>query len=235
MALQQYIWLITGASRGIGLELTKQLLASPSNVVLAACRAPSKATALTAVVESAKDRAHIIPLDVEDIQSVNDAVKQVTTAIGSKGIDYLINNAGISVDTAFTMKPDVMEHIFKVNVVGPTLVAQAFRAFVEKSAKKTIVNMSSTMGSLGSETGSMAPSYSISKSALNMLTYKQSRECPDLTVISVCPGHLKTDLGGPTARLDVSVGVAGVLKVIHSLTPEDTGKFVNFRGDVVPW
>ena len=82
-------------SRGIGLELTKQLLQSPSNVVLATCRSPSKADALQALTASSGGRLHVLPLDVDDAASITSAVQAAEKIVGDKGIDYLINNAGI--------------------------------------------------------------------------------------------------------------------------------------------
>ncbi|KAI0367404.1 NAD-P-binding protein [Pilatotrama ljubarskyi] len=238
MSNTQHVWLITGSNRGIGLELTKQLLQSPSNIIVAACRDPSKADALSALAQSNKGRVHIIQLDIADRKSVTDSVQKVTAALGEKGIDYLINNAGVNEagqDSAFTMDLDVLQHTFLINVAGTAHVSQAYLPLLEKGTKKTIVNVSSSLGSIGFDLGPIYASYSITKTALNMLTYKQAKERPDLTVISMCPGHLKTDLGGPNAPLDVSVGVAGVLKVVHALKPEDSGKFFSHDGALRPW
>ena len=112
----KYVWFITGyvlfalfsnllsqltyrnhgsANRGIGLEMTKQLLQSPGNIVLAACRNPSKADALQGLTASAGGRLHVVRLDVNDIQSVEDAAREAAQIVGEKGIDYLINNAGV--------------------------------------------------------------------------------------------------------------------------------------------
>ncbi|KAI0353992.1 NAD-P-binding protein [Trametes cingulata] len=235
-----YVWFITGASRGIGLELTKQLVQSSSNIVLATCRNPAQATALSALARSAMGRCHILPLEITNPQSVRDCAQQAAAILGMRGIDYLINNAGISskdLDPPSAIRPDVMQEIFETNVVAPAYIAQVFLRLVENSSKKTMVNISSTLGSLGAadEFGTMWTSYSISKAALNMLTYKQQKERPDIVFISMCPGWLKTDMGGPNAPHEVSTGVAGVLKTIEALTPEDSGKFFNFKGEIVPW
>ncbi|KAI0353820.1 NAD-P-binding protein [Trametes cingulata] len=237
MSNEQRVWLITGSNRGIGLELTKQLLKSPSNVVIAGCRNPSKATALNTLAESNKGRVHIVQLDLADRQSVKDSVPKVAAALGDKGIDYLINNAAINEgdDTALSLDPDVLERTFHVNVAGTAAVSQAFLPLLEKGAKKTIVNISSSVGSIGYDFGPSFASYSISKTALNMLTYKQAKERPEFTVISMCPGHLKTDMGGPYASTEVSDGVAGVLKIVHALKPEDSGKFFSHEGVLRPW
>ncbi|KAI0353819.1 NAD-P-binding protein [Trametes cingulata] len=238
MSDAQRVWLITGSNRGIGLEIARQLLESPTNVVIAGCRNPSKAAALHALAESNKGRLHVVQLDIADRKSVNDSVQEVVAALGDKGIDYIINNAAVNeggADTAFSMDLDVLERTFHINVSGAAHVSQAYLPLLEKGAKKTIVNISSTAGSIGFDYAPIYASYSISKTALNMLTHKQAKERPDFTIICMCPGHLKTDLGGPNAKLEVSVGVAGVLKIVHALKPEDSGKFFSHDGVLRPW
>ncbi|PIL31048.1 hypothetical protein GSI_05744 [Ganoderma sinense ZZ0214-1] len=232
------VWFVTGTSRGIGLEITTQLLQSPGNVVLAACRSPFKANALQALTASASGRLHILRLDVDDAQSIKDAASEATQIVGEKGIDYLINNAGINpggFDTAFGFKVADLTAVFQTNVIGPALLAQAFLPLVEESGKKTIVNVSSTLGSVGTDLGQTFASYSVAKAGLNMLTSKQAKERPDVTAIAMCPGHLQTDLGGPNATTPVSVGVSGVLKVVSGLTRGDSGSFFNYQGDRVQW
>ncbi|RPD61753.1 NAD-P-binding protein [Lentinus tigrinus ALCF2SS1-7] len=237
---ENHVWLITGANRGIGLELVKQLLQSPSNTVIAGCRSPSKAADLQGLAAQANGRLHLVALDVSSQESVTTAAVEVARipSIAEKGIDYLVNNAGIlpgGYDTAFGMDFSHLEQTFNTNVIGPARVAQAFVGLVEKSTKKTIVNISSTMGSIGSDPGAHGSSYAISKTALNMLTYKEAKEKSDITVISMCPGWLQTDLGGSSAPLHVSVGVEGIIKTVAGLTPSDSGKFFNMKGEIVPW
>ncbi|KAJ3005007.1 hypothetical protein NUW54_g4535 [Trametes sanguinea] len=253
------VWFITGANRGIGLELTKQLLRSPSNVVLAACRNPGQATALQDLVPASNGRLHILPLDVTDRQSIRDAHDAATAILADKGIDYLINNAAIvsthahgphaslliipsallknlrEWDSAFTLDPDVMQQVFETNVVGPAYITQVFLPLVERSERKTVVNVSSELGRFTADYGTRSTSYSIAKAGLNMLTYKQEKERPDIIFISLCPGWLKTDMGGQEAPNDVSVGVEGVIKTIVGLTPADSGKFFNWKGQDLPW
>ncbi|KAM5533674.1 hypothetical protein V8D89_012641 [Ganoderma adspersum] len=223
------VWLVTGTSRGIGLEMTKQLLQSPRNVVLAAYRNPSKADALRGLIASAGKRLHVVRLDVSDIQSVEDAAREAAQIVGEKGIDYLINNAGVNPggdDTAFSCKVDDLKEVFHTNLVGPAYVSQA----------GTVVSVSGTLGSIGSDMGRVFTSYAIVKAGLNMLTYKQAKERPDITVITICPGHLQTDMGGAGEdTLPVSVGVGGVIKVVTSLTPKDSGVYFNFQGERLPW
>ncbi|KAI0353821.1 NAD(P)-binding protein [Trametes cingulata] len=172
MSDAQRVWLITGSNRGIGFELTKQLLESPANIIVAGCRTPSKATALNALAESNKGRVHVVQLDIADRKSVTDSVPKVTEALGGKGIDYIINNAGVSQggeDRAFNMDLGALERTFHINVAGSAHVSQAFLPLLEKGAKKTIVNVSSSLGSIGYDLGPIYTSYSITKTALNML------------------------------------------------------------------
>ncbi|RPD53683.1 NAD-P-binding protein [Lentinus tigrinus ALCF2SS1-6] len=235
---EQYVWLVTGSNRGIGLELVKQLVSSPSNFVIAACRNPSKASELQRLVDSAEGTLRLVALDVSDMESISKAAQEVSGIVGDKGVDYLVNNAGVNPggrDTAFSMDVNILEEVFVTNVVGPAYIAQAFSGLVEKSAKKTIVNVSSTLGSMGADYGTQCTSYSLTKAALNMLTYKEAKEKPEITAISMCPGWLQTDMGGEGATHPVSVGVAGIVKTVLSLKPEDSGQFFNFKGEKVPW
>ncbi|KAI0745008.1 NAD-P-binding protein [Earliella scabrosa] len=231
-------WFITGTNRGIGLEMARQLLQETSNIVIAACRDPSGASALQVLRETASGTLHIVRLEVTDRKSIRACADEVSNLLGSSGIDYIVNNAGVNLgdkDVPSTMDIDILEEVFAINVAGPAAITQAFLPLVEKSTKKTIVNISSTLGSVGADMGPVHTSYSISKTAMNMLTYKQAKERPDLTVVAMCPGRLQTDMGGPDATHHVSVGVAGVIKTILSLDPEDSGKFRNHRGKYVVW
>ncbi|RDX44183.1 NAD(P)-binding protein [Lentinus brumalis] len=237
---KESVWLITGANRGVGLEMVNQLLQSPSNAatIIAACRTPSTAADLQKLSDHANGRLRVVALDVANKASVYQAAEQVAAILGGRGVDYLINNAGIlpgGTDTAFCMDVGVLEETFTTNVSGPSHVAQAFIGLVEKSAKRTIVNISSTLGSMGADPGAVHASYAVSKAALNMLTYKEAKEKPSLIVISMCPGSLQTDMGGESATYPVSVGVAGILKTVRSLKKEDSGTFFNFKGEHVPW
>ncbi|KAI0628085.1 NAD-P-binding protein [Trametes polyzona] len=232
-------WLVTGASRGIGLELVRQLLASANNVVVAACRNPDSATLLNELSTTAKGAFHTIKLDIDDFDAVRSIGKVLDGIIGETGLDYLINNAGIAEGgLAFALDPDVVMRTFRTNVVGPALVSQACLPFLERGRRKTILNISSTAGSIA--TAPLVPvtrntSYAMSKTALNMLTYKQKLERPDITAIAMCPGWTKTDMGGQNAMLEPKESVAGVLKVITSVTLADSGKYLRYNGEEIPW
>ncbi|KAI0641287.1 NAD-P-binding protein [Trametes meyenii] len=231
-------WLVTGASRGIGLEFVRQLVASPDNLVVAAVRNPDKAAALTELKDGAKAALHIVEVDVGNFDSIRASVKVLEPILGQVGLDYLVNNAAIAEeDTAFSLDPDGLLRTIRTNVAGPALLSQVVLPFIEKSPRKVILNISSTGGSLGSVSliGARATSYSISKAALNMLTVKQKFERPDIIVITLCPGWVKTDMGGKNAALEPKDSVSGILKVITSVALADSGKYLRQTGEEIQW
>ncbi|OJT11405.1 C-factor [Trametes pubescens] len=140
-------------------------------------------------------------------------------------------------DTAFTIDPDVLLEAFKTNSVAPALVSEVALPFLEKGSMKKILYISSTCGSLGSadEMGVVMAGYSMTKSALNMLAYKQKLERPDLTVITLCPGSVKTDMSGEYGIIEPHESVAGLLKVIISASAADSGKYLRYNGETIPW
>ncbi|KAI0816814.1 NAD-P-binding protein [Trametes gibbosa] len=234
-------WLITGANRGIGFEIVRQLLESPDNLVLAACRDPEKARTLSNLKNSTQGTLHIIKIDVSDFDNVRASAHELEEILGETGLDYLVNNAGIVFfDSAFAFDPEVMLSSFRTNTVGPALVSQVCLPFLKKGHAKKVLHISSTSGSIESlERTPTAylpvPSYSMSKAALNMLAFKQKLEQPDLTVITMCPGWVKTDMGGKDAALEPRESVAGILNIIISATIADSGKYLRWNGEVIPW
>ncbi|OJT08358.1 hypothetical protein TRAPUB_743 [Trametes pubescens] len=249
-------------SRGIGLEITRQLLESPNNLVIAGCRTPEKATALNGLKSGAKGTLHVIQLDVADFDSVRAVLKAITPILGESGLDYLINNAGIvriitiprtlrcslislamqgKEDTPLTLDPEVFLETLRTNTVGPALLTQACMPFLDKGQEKKVINITSTLGSIASAdmfkhlgAGGVA-TYSISKAALNMLTYKLKLERPDLIAIALCPGWVKTDMGTQAADLEPAESVVNILKVVTSATAADSGKYLSHTGTVIPW
>ncbi|RDX40861.1 C-factor [Lentinus brumalis] len=231
-------WLITGASRGIGLELTRQLLTNPSNIVVATCRNPPSAKDLSALKDSARGTLHIAQIDVSDEDSIRNSVKAVEDLLGADAsIDYLYNNAAINEgnDTAFTFQSAVLMRTIQANVVGPAVMAQAYLPLLEKSKKKTIVNVTSGLASIGLDLGSKNATYTISKTALNMLAYKQKTERPDFTVIVIDPGWVKTEMGGEGAILEPEESVSNIVRTVTGLKHEDSGKFFRYDGQTLPW
>jgi len=136
----------------------------------------------------------LIKLDTTDIESIKRAAKEVEEILDGKGLDYLINNAakGGETDLPSTMDPETFMQMMRINVLGPALVYQAFLPALERSKRPegpVVVNTSSGLGSIGLDIyEAKITSYSISKSGLQMLTYKESKEKPNIIFLAVCPG-----------------------------------------------
>lgn len=237
MASSTTTWLITGTSRGIGFETARQLLQTPSNVVIATCRNPSAASDLQALSGDAKGKLHVLPLDTADMKSIEAVLKPVEDIVGEGGLDYLLNNAAINVgmDTGFSFSPEDLLRTMNVNVAGPGHLAQTLLPLLERGRKKTIMNMTSGLASIGLDCGPKCATYSMSKTALNMLTYKQAKARPDFTVVCIDPGWVKTEMGGEGAVLEPSESVSHILNILTNLTLADSGKFFRYNGGELPW
>ncbi len=221
--------LVTGASRGIGLEFTRQF-AVDGWTVLAACRDPAGANALS-VIDGA---VTVHPVDVTDGASVS-GLKDL---VGERPIDLLLNNAGVIGSRGGFDNLDyaAWAHAMDTNVFGPMRVAQAFAGNVLGSQRKQMVFISSKMASIAANTGGTYV-YRSSKTALNMAVDCLAKELAPqgLTAILFHPGHVSTDMGGPAAPVTPQQSVAGMKGVIDKLTPEDNGRFLNYDGTALPW
>lgn len=220
--------LVTGANRGLGLEFTKQL-AADGYTVIGTARNPAKATELKAT------GARVEQLDVADQASV-DALAQTLKGVP---IDILINNAGMATradSTLETVDYDAMVRTFQVNTLGPLRVTQALMPNLEAGKGKTIVNITSRLGSIELSTGGLY-SYRTSKTALNQINKIISVELEPKGFISVVmhPGWVQTDMGGAEATLTVDQSISGMLQVISGLNAQSNGKFYNYDGQEMPW
>jgi NAD(P)-dependent dehydrogenase (short-subunit alcohol dehydrogenase family) len=232
--------LITGTNRGIGLEFVRQLITQDVHV-FAACRNPSKADQLLKLQEDFTQQISIIKLDVTDDQSLADSCKLVSSK--TNRLDLLVNNAAVSPDDQGlgTYNSSVIKSTLEVNTVAPILVIQQFVQLLKKGRHSKIVNISSGLGSLKRATDphmkKYARIYSSSKAALNMSTIHMAHELVDhkIVVVSIHPGWVRTDMGGPNADLETEESVSGMLQVIDSLQLKDTGSFYDYTGETIPW
>lgn len=189
-----------------------------------------------------KAKIIILKLDVKSEASIQSAAEEVKRAIGEERLDFLINNAAAATGTptALMITPEAFTEDMKGNVLGPALIAKAFLPLLERvsrtgSRPPIVTNISSSLGSIGLEKGAKEAIYSISKAALNMLTYKQSAEKPNIIWISLDPGWVKTDMGGPNAQVSVDESVRGILQVLRNATIKDSGTYKHFTGKDLPW
>jgi len=234
--------LITGAGRGIGLELARQY-AARGDQVLAGCRDIERAPDLRALVDQHRDHVNVLPLEVADSASLTAAVRQAHREVDA--LDILINNAAINPGDATVKGPDGHEllddtrtlEVFAINVVAPVRVAQAFTTLLAAGTTPRVVNISSGAGSLTYKTESDDYSYAASKAALNMMTRTYALTVRDqgITAVMIDPGWVKTDMGGAGAILEPEESARGLLTIIDGLTPDDAGRFLRYDGAEVPW
>ena len=220
--------LVTGANRGIGLELASQL-SNAGYQVIGTARKPEEAKDLEAL------DARVMQLDVTDAASV----ASLAEALKGEKIDLLINNAGTGGQTPGSFADTDFERVkmtFDVNSLGPMRVTQALLPNILASQGKSIVHISSIMGSISNNRGGYY-GYRASKAALNMLNSSLATELKDQGVTSVVmhPGWVQTRMGGSGADITVEVSVAGMLKVIEGLGVEQTGQFFDYQGNELPW
>lgn len=230
--------MITGASRGIGFELVKQYSVEPEVKILACCRNPKNAEALTEL-HNKKDNIFVYPLDISDKSNITQLAEQLE----SSSIDILINNAGIyRAHKSIEMDVDVKEwlNIFMTNTIGHYLVSQAFAKQLasNKSKSNLIVNISSRLGSMTLNDVGNEYMYRSSKAGLNAITKSMSIDFMKefaITVISLHPGWVRTDMAGPKATLDVTESVTTIRKTLASISQKDNGKFINYDGTQLEW
>lgn len=228
--------LITGANRGLGLEFTRQSLARGDRVI-AACRHPGRATELTALAGSHPGHLHVLPLDVARPASVQELGRE--TAMLFPGLDLLINNAGVLVpgERFGSVSADDLDSSFRSNAMGPLLLTQMLAPLLAKGTRAKVANLSSVMGSIHAVREFRSPSYAMSKAALNMATALLARALAPsgVSVIALHPGWARTDMGGPQAEVDPRDAVAGLLRVIETLVPGDSGVFRDWQGKTLAW
>lgn len=230
--------LVTGASRGLGKGVAEALSARGWKVIVAARRLHD-AEAVVDQLASSGGTAQALELDVAksaDLERIAQAVSE-----DRLHVDALVNNAGVYLDTAqggasfFDAKISTLEETWAVNVKAPFRLMQIFGPAMRKHGWGRIVNVSSGMGGL-SDMGAMFPAYRSSKTALNALTRIAAHELAGTGVLvnAVCPGWVKTDMGGANAVRELSEGVASILFGVELPDGGPTGGF--FRdGEAIAW
>jgi NAD(P)-dependent dehydrogenase (short-subunit alcohol dehydrogenase family) len=227
--------LITGANRGLGLEFARQYAAAGWRV-LACCREAGKAAELRGVADASAGRVTLHGLDVSD----HGRIAALAAELKDTAIDVLLNNAGVyGPKSARFGQLDYAgwANVLAVNVLAPVRMAECFVEHVARSQRKTMVCLSSLLGSIGANDGGRHYPYRTSKAALNMAVKCMAVDLRDRGVIAVVvhPGWVRTDMGGPNADLAPQESIAGLVKVIDRLGPSDSGRFWNYDGSELPW
>ena len=219
--------LVTGAYRGLGYEVARQLSESGWSVIITA-RRKDQGIAAAAKLKNAS----FLELDITDAPSVARVAKKISQ------LDVLINNAGIVAEgdqDIITVGPELIGSTIATNALGALRVSQALMPQLIKSAAGRIVNVSSGAGQL-SDMGTWAPAYSASKTTLNAITCLLAAALKEkrIAVNSVCPGWVRTEMGGPNAPRSVEEGAAGITWLAADAPQDKTGLFWRDK-KVIPW
>jgi len=230
--------LVSGASRGLGLEFVRQYAADGWSVI-ATCRDPDKADALAAV----KGRIRIERMDSEDEASI----AALAARLDGTTIDHLISNAGISSPRppagqphpqsfALTNSEDWLR-MLRINLLGPFHLIRAFLPHVAAGQRKVIATVSSRLGSIALNKEGGMYAYRTSKAAVNMMTKSLAADhkATGIAFIVLHPGWVRTDMGGTLAPLAPEHSVANMRQVLDRVTAADSGHFFNHTGEELPW
>jgi NAD(P)-dependent dehydrogenase (short-subunit alcohol dehydrogenase family) len=227
---------VSGANRGIGLELCRQLL-QRGDRVLAGCRKPGRALELNRLAFEHPGHLHVLPLDLEKPAGIAEFAREAATL--TDALDIVVNNAGVSPsgEAYGTVKPEDLALAFATNAAGPFLLTQALAPLLEHAGGARVMNVSSNLGSMTLSDEFYTPSYCVSKAALSMVTRMSALALTPrgVTCFAVNPGWVKTDMGGSRAPLPVSESVASLLALLDRADVTLAGRFVERDGSEVPW
>jgi NAD(P)-dependent dehydrogenase (short-subunit alcohol dehydrogenase family) len=243
MNRRQRIALVTGANKGIGFEVVRQLAREGFRVFLGARdQKAGEAAAEKLRAEGARttkdkrdDDIAFLKIDISKPESIKRAAEEFSKQ--SDHLDVLINNAGILLDDdkdILATTPEIFEATLRTNTLGALLVSQSFVPFLKKSDAPRIVNVSSSGGQLTDGADGWAPAYCISKTALNGVTVQLAAALPKFAINSVCPGWVRTDMGGSNATRSVAEGASGIVWLAVEAPQNQTAKFFKDR-KVIPW
>ncbi|XP_072024640.1 C-signal-like [Amphiura filiformis] len=243
--------LITGANRGIGYELVSQFAAAnPSpDFIYAGCRNPDGADKLKELAQK-HPNVNILKIAIGDGSSYQTAVQQVTQDVGDRGLTVLFNNAGILTNRSFEkVTAEEMREDYEINCIGPLMVTKAFYPLLKKAAdtsqvkgfsstRAAVLNMNSGLGLISDNTSGGYYPYRPARAALNMITKSMSIDFKSdgIMAVSIVPGWVATDMGGPKARLTPTQCVDGIRNnVMAKMGEEQNGKVIKWSGEIVDY
>ena len=225
---------ITGANRGLGLGFVKNYLAKNVNVV-STTRDLKRSKELLAIKERFPNNLEIFELDLLK----ESAGYTVANFLGDRPIDILIINAGVGSNNQYlqAVSPKPWMEVLKVNLIAPLMVTQSIIDNVKKGSDKKIYFLSSQLGSIADNTSGGMYIYRSSKTGLNQVVKSLSVDLKPqgITVVSLHPGWVKTDMGGPNAPVSIDESIEGMMNVIETTNINDSGRFLNFDGKELPW
>jgi NAD(P)-dependent dehydrogenase (short-subunit alcohol dehydrogenase family) len=231
--MEKKIFVISGTSRGIGLELARQALKA-GDTVWALARVPSKSEKLEKLAKEFPETLKIASVDVTSDSSVAAFAQK----LGNTPVDILINNAGAYLDQEAdfeTLDFKKVVETFEINTVGAMRMSKALLPHLKKSRKPKLIHVTSLMGSIADNESGGAYAYRISKVALNMFSKSFSCDFPEITSAVIHPGWVKTDMGGSNAPTTIEESAKGIHNVISGLSLDKSGSFYDFEGESLPW
>ena len=226
--------LVTGANKGIGHEVARQLAAKGFRVFIGARNRDAGRKAADEIAKQG-GKATFLEIDVSDDNSVTAATRE--SAKAADHLDVLVNNAGIIMDgdnAILEISDDIFRKTLETNTLGALRVTRAFVPLLAKSKAPRVVNVSSGGGQLTGGADGWAPAYCISKTALNGVTSQLATALPKFAVNSVCPGWVRTDMGGRGATRTVEEGADTIVWLATDAPQKVTGKFLRDRKEI-PW
>lgn len=224
--------LVTGANRGLGYEFVKQYSKNNFNV-LACCRSAENASELQELAKEVKN-IKIYELDVGNIN----IIKNLSRQLRNEKIDVLINNAGIyRSSTIGNINYNEWMESFKINTIAPYQIVEAFLDQILNSDLKKVISITSKMGSIDDNTTGGSYIYRSSKTALNSMMKSLTHDLVDrgIATLTLHPGWVRTDMGGPGGWIDSFESVQGMIREIDKLTIDDSGKYLDYAGKSINW
>lgn len=225
---------ITGASRGIGLELVRQWAARGAKV-LAAAREPLQATELQALAKRLPERVHVHRCDVTGEADV----AAFARAYEGVPVDVLVNNAGVMGSREPLARVDLADvsKTFEANAVGPLRVTRALLPNLRIGSRKLVLHLSSKMASISDNGSGGYYAYRMSKVALNMMSKSLAvdLEPEGISSVVVHPGWVQTSMGGPHAPVSVEASAAALIELATTLDRSASGSFIDWTGRPIPW
>ena len=226
--------LVTGANKGIGREVAGQLARKGFHVFVAA-RNPDAGRKAADEIGKQSGKATFIEVDVTDNASVRAAAREFSKI--ADHLDVLVNNAGIMMDgddAILEVSDNIFRRTIETNVLGALRATRAFTPLLVKSKAPRVINVSSSGGQLTGGADGWSPAYCISKTALNGVTSQLAAALPKFAVNSVCPGWVRTDMGGRNATRSVEEGADTIVWLASEAPQGLTGKFLRDRKEI-PW
>src|SRR5262249_35908255 len=226
--------LITGANKGIGHEVARQLAAKGFHVFIGA-RNPKAGRKAAEEIANQGGKATFLEIDVDDNDSVTTAAREFSNI--ENHLDVLVNNAGIIVDgddAILEISDDLFRKTMETNTLGALRVTRAFTPLLRKSKTPRVINVSSGGGQLSGGADGWAPAYCISQTALNGLALQLPASFPKFPFNPFFPGWVRTDMGGRNASRSVEEGADTIVWLASEAPQELTGKFLRDRKEI-PW